>query len=324
MSSPIPTIVFGMEQRGPMPAEHGADPDAIMQALRRRMLLVAQFIQAVWVAQAQRMNVSNDGSYVRGISTDARIRTTFTQQGPDRMQATVEVTNTAPHARLVEDGHAAFHLPSRIRWFDPSLRVKHGKNGPYLHIPFRHYTPPEPGSGATNTAIRHQMPDEVYQRARRLARRVPTSGPVYAAGGFTTPDGHRHAGQMFQQAHTYRWQHDRPNQSRRLSHGTGSPVITVGPDGVAEGSHRGARGVAGGGVNPAWQANKYEGLMKTGPAGHTRYLTVRTITPQSKGWWIPARAGLGIRRMVLLTLRHGEGARRLQAMLGDSLIEEVR
>jgi len=320
----IPRIVFGMEQRGVVPPT--ADASDVMQVLRRRMLLVSEYIRAVWNQRALDMGMTDTGSYIRGISAEARIRTTYQQNGPTSMRATVEVTNTCPHAKIVEDGHRAFHLPSRIRWFDPSLNVKHGKKGPYLHIPFRHYTSTEAGNekGGTNTAVRQQMPDDVYRKAIRLRRRVAVSGPVYGPGTYTAPNGSLHSGMLFRQAHLYQWRGS-SRARKRLSHGSDTPQITVGPDGTAVESQRSARGVAGakGATNPAWGGSKYDGLMKTGPSGHTRYLTVRTITPTSPGWWIPARHGRGIRRQVLLVLQYGEGARQLQDLIGGALIEEV-
>lgn len=321
---PIPLIRFGMQVNGSLPADHAIDHARVLQSFRERLLLVGEYIRSVWAARAQQLQISDSGDYIRGITTDARIETTF-RETETAIHATVEITNTSRHAVIVEDGHSAFHLPSRIRWFDPTLRVKRGKTGnPYLHIPFRHYTTPKPGSGPTNTATRHQMPEEVYQRAKRLARVVPMRrGPIYGASGFTDPQGRRHAGQMFQQADMYSVS---GRGRRRLTHGKGTPTITVGPNGVAMQAQRGRRGVAGarGASNPPWQSSKYEGLMKTGPARHTRYLTVRTITPDSVGWWIPARHGTGVRRQVLMVLRHGEGARRLRELLRSAVVQEIR
>jgi hypothetical protein len=51
-------------------------------------------------------------------------------------------------------------------------------------------------------------------------------------------------------------------------------------------------------VNPAWQSSKFSGLLKSGPKGHSEYTTIRTITPNSPGWNIPAKQGLGVARMV--------------------------
>ena len=47
-------------------------------------------------------------------------------------------------------------------------------------------------------------------------------------------------------------------------------------------------------VNPAWGSSKFDGMFKAGSPGHAQYMTIRTITPNSPGWNIPAQAGLYI------------------------------
>ena len=330
-----PILRVRLEREGRGPGDRLPSRQMLIDALRRRMILVAEFVRSVWAHRAMQ-TVSDTGAYVRGITTEGRVEITFEESGEDRIRATLLVTNTAKHARIVEDGHSAFHLPDRINWSDPMLRIKRGRTGrPYMHIPFRHYTEAEAGdaSGPTRLRLRSMMPDHIYEMARALQRRVNRNmGPMYAAGGFRSSDGTEHRGQLFAQADLYRWHGARAGRDRRLQFGPSSPGVIVLPDGRAMVAHKGARLVTGGigkgpggtdAVNPAWQTNKYEGLMKTGAPGHTRYLTIRTITPDSPGWWIPSRHGHGIRRQVVMTLRHGKAADQLRKILGGAIIEEV-
>lgn len=299
----------------------GPDPAGILQAMERKALAAAQMAKALWVARAQQLNITDKGDYIRGIQEHGEIRRTFHASGSTSMEITYEIVNTAPHASIVEDGHSAFHLPSRVAWGDPSKRVKRTKDGrPYLHIPFRHSTGGAPG--ATHSAVRTQMPPAIYKQATQLRRRVGTrTGPLYSAGGFRSPSGRQHAGQMFQAADTYRWQGSGP---KRMSH-TPGPGIHVSRSGVGVEAQRGPRGVSGriGGqnvTNPGWKSSKYHGLMKTGPKGHSSYMTIRTMTPDSPGWNIPARAGHGVVRQVAMAMRSGPGAERLRQLLISTVV----
>ena len=64
-------------------------------------------------------------------------------------------------------------------------------------------------------------------------------------------------------------------------------------------------------LNPTWKSSRFHGLFKTGPAKHTQYMTVRTVTPNSKGWNIPAQAGRFIAAAVASEIRTSPEAERL-------------
>lgn len=285
---------------------------AMLRAVADQMMIVAQFVKQLWVARAQQMGISDSGEYVRGIAEQGEIRRVYERSTLTDIEVQLQIVNTAKHASIVEDGHAAFHLPSKIRWGDPGKRVKQGKNGPYMHIPFRHSTPAAAASGPTHTALRTQMPTDIYAKAKNLKRTIPNNvGPLYAAGGTG-----RHTGQMFHQADTYQ-------RGGRLSHDAAG--IQVSPNGQGVEARRGARAVAGRidgrqPVNPAWRSSKYAGMMKTGAPGHTRYMTIRTITPNSPGWNIPAQGGRGVARQVAHAVTHGQAGRQISELLRKAIL----
>src|SRR5262249_25111523 len=75
----------------------------------------------------------------------------------------VSVINPSDNASFVEEGHAGFHLPSRIR--DWTI----GKDGRrYKRVMFQHGVPAAAGGGVSTTRSRMQMPPAVYARARQL------------------------------------------------------------------------------------------------------------------------------------------------------------
>ncbi len=211
------------------------------------------------------------------------------------------IENTWPVAVFFEDGRAAFHLPSRIDWSGP--KVKRTKKGtPYMHIPFGHRpfaTEKEMTRAGYTTATRKQlMPADITAAAKNLRPREPLkAGPQYDAQG------------QYLQADLYRWG-GRPGQPTRLPEGTGDGPIVIGPDGKPQNRNdrRGPTQVAGRIrgrpiTNPGWVSSRYSGLFKTGGQGHEHYMTIRTITPNSQGWNIPAMPGLGIARKVSADLR---------------------
>jgi hypothetical protein len=103
------------------------------------------------------------------------------------------VANTAPYAKALEDGRAGFHLPSAIDWGAAQGRgtAKVSKAGRrYLRVPFRHYTPGGAAGGLSSGRGRAMMPASVHRdaltalrgdRTRREARdaaaRLAEAGP---------------------------------------------------------------------------------------------------------------------------------------------------
>ena len=286
---PLPALHFLIEVDAIEVFDDTYDGTRVIQALRRGAMNAANLIQGVWVTRAQALGLRNTGlqSYVGGIQKAARIEIVSEQMTfdpkPDQggqdvswYEIVVEVTNTCPHAQIVEEGHAAFHLPSKINWAGPN--VKHTKKGtPYLSIPFRHrqYQTEKQADigGATRMALRAMMPEAIHKEARKLSFTRPMrAGRQYdAQGRYTAKD-------------RYHW-------GGRLNRSGASTGFHVSPGGTVVGERRGEHSVAPGMVNPAWKSSKFHGMFKSGTKGHPQYMTIRTITPDSPGWNIPALAG---------------------------------
>lgn len=268
----------------------GVPLEDVTRALRRGALAGAEIAKGIWIAGAQAALGQTSGEYIRGIKVNGEIRIVSQTLTPDTFEMVLEIVNTAPHASIVEDGHAAFHLPSVVSW--NTSRVKTSKDGTrYLHIAFRHTAfasaAKREAQGYTTAAIKAMMPSHIYAEAKKLAfttRRF--EGPIHSAGG------------QFQQA-------DRYNYGNRLDRSHTRPAIIMGGPGAPNAGgpgepgfeeHRGARQVgrdAKGNplVNPAWQTSRFHGMMRTGGPGHTSYTTIRTMTDKSLGWNIPAQSG---------------------------------
>jgi hypothetical protein len=281
-------------------------------ALRAVLDTAAQFAKALWYQRAQDLGIRDSGAYLAGIQ-DAQIRVVEETGSSGEMEVVFEITNTAPHAAIVEDGHPAFHLPDKINWNAGDGRIKRTAEGtPYLHIPFRHAAfadgSSRVSSGLTVSTLRRMMPAEVYAAAKRLSYTTQTSGPRFRAGAG--------GGQQFVAAGSYTRSGDRA----RYEDPTPGPRLVAGAE-TAERwrSSRTVQGRSAEGArltNPAWATARYQGLFKAGTKGHASYMTVRTLTPQSAGWSIPAQLGHGVARQVAYMLNSGGPAgQRFQDLL---------
>lgn len=271
----------------------------VAQALRVASFRTAELVRNTWVSVAQELMPAATGDYLSGISVDGRIDV----QGPvsdpnaDWYETMITVTNTSKHASIVEDGNAAYSLPQAIRW-GSTPKVKYTNKGtPYLTIPFRHRAHQSPAqqatSGMTMASRRSMMPAEVYGQAKKLA---PSSG--------------MNAGRQYDAQGRYRAA-DRYQWGGRLTHNVG----------IGKEARRGPRQVeasASGEAlsNPSWSASRWDGMVKMkGGKNHTAYLTFRIITPNSKGWRIPARAGMKIAQRVLQNIESGELGRAIATIV---------
>lgn len=309
------------------------DIDAAMQAFRTAATLAGEFIRGVWLQVAGAMDIRGGFSgagattYLQGIRS-AVVSIESETIGTNHAEIVIVLQNTSPHAGLVEEGHAAFSLVRAIDWGSTTGRIKRGKNGPYLHIPFRHTTYQSPAqaddSGMTYASRKAMMPRDVTLAARKLAATIRhNAGPVYRHQ-VTMVNGVAHASRQFVQADRYTW----GDRLRR----PGSTAIAVAPAGVdhtgrpfavALQERRGARNVgrdASGRMlkNPAWQTGRFDNLFRTSqPGGGSTYMTIRTITPNSRGWNIPAMVGRHVAKRVATALQSGVGAAELQRILSE-------
>jgi len=222
----------------------------------------AEIIRGSLVVVAQDRQVRGTGEYVRGWQSDGVVQVTKDVAFGTQIEIVVTMTNTSPHASIVEDGHAAYRLPEKIDW-NRAPRVKRNKDGdPYLHIPirWRAYATQEQieAQGLTPATVRRMLPEDVYKETLELGHVTPKRvGPIYRDG--------KGGKRQFVQADRYKYPKRKPH---RLT-GTKDP--------------------------------RHEGLMRTGTPGHTQLLTILTLTPESKGWLIPAQEGKHIVRDVMAT-----------------------
>ena len=285
------------------------DLDALRRALKTVMRTAADFAKAVWYQRAQDLNIRRSGAYLQGIQ-QAQINPVSESITADNVTSVYEVVNQAPHARIIEDGHPAFSLAAAIDWSSRNGRIKRTSKGvPYLHIPFGHAAYASPAQrvqqGLTVATLRSMMPADVYRDAKKLA----STTSLKAGPQFRTDSGGL---QQFVQA-------DRYKTGGRLGQVEGGPRFTAGAETTE--TWRSSRTVTGRTAsgarltNPAWQTGRTSGLFRTGPKGHSKYLTIRTITPHSDGWNIPAAPGYGVARQVAQVLNGGAGHARFQALL---------
>jgi hypothetical protein len=179
------------------------------------------------------------------------------------------VANTAPYAKVLEDGHGGYHLPSHIKWGE-SARAKTTKDGRrYLTIPFRHFTPGAAAGGLSTRRMAAMMPQDVYRdaltalRGERTKRAQAALGRLAQAGTrLSRPYGH----------HARTDARFPPALLQRAIKQEGKPGYT-------------------------WRSRTYEGLRRyeqrnplTGSKSST-YLTFRTLTEDSVGWYIPPHPG---------------------------------
>lgn len=280
----------------------GAPLARAIMALERGAMLGAQFAQGMWIRFAQEADVRETGAYIRGIQADGAIQVVKepAQTGGEQItdwEIVIEITNSAPHASIVEEGHGAFHLPSVINWGAGGGRIKRSKDGrAYLHIPFKHgaHVSPEEAAekGYTRAQIKRMMPAEIHREAKKLANIIRRhEGPIHSQGGqFIAADRYRTEGRGRSRLDR---RHTRPGDvvGGVVEH-RGATTVGKSPEGFAL-------------VNPAWKSSKYHGLFKSGPPGHEQYMTIRTMTQDSHGWNIPAQKGHFLAKHVAAALQNG-------------------
>jgi len=295
------------------PLDMDIDAGRLAVAIERGALLAGEYVKQVWGIAALELGAFDTGEYRNGITDEGRIEIMRTPAGGTAVGIDLIVTNTAPHASIVEEGHGAFRLAVKIDWGNTGGSIKVSASGrPYLHIPFRHTVPGQPVGGMTKSASKAQMPQSVYQQAKRQIWRVANNtGVVRGPGG------------QFRQRDTYRTESFGQTGAARMTRGDTSTAFKPDPHtGQLVQERRAARVVAPGArgrdmVNPEWKSSRFEGMIKTGSPGHARYLTIRTLTPDSAGWNIPAMMGYYVASRTAAALDSGPelGDLFVQAML---------
>lgn len=159
----------------------------------------------------------------------------------------VAIVSPDEYGDYLERGHAGFHLATQWGARGGQWKVS-AKGTLYARVPFRARTPGGVSGGLSTGRTRAMMPGAVYQQAVGLGKgRLTGFGDLYKLS--------------------------RPYQMFRASGQTMPPQLKRE-------------------VGYTWRSSAYEGLFRATtvtPAGgrHTQYMTIRTITPDSPGWWIP-------------------------------------
>ena len=214
------------------------------------------------------------------------------------------VRNHAPHADVLERGHGGFHLPSRIDWGAAIAKgTAHvGKRGvPYLRIAFRHGTPGAATGGIGSGRARTAMPDDVYRDALTALR------------GDRTRQAARDAAARLAQAGTHL---SRPYATMAAG-SSGRTAALLHALAARARTEEGQPGYT-------WRARTYQGLMRkeqvsptTGKRSGT-YLTVRTLTQDSTGWFIPPAPGFHFAERTAALVRD-----RVRELVGEAARADV-
>ncbi len=327
---PVPPVRLALDVSGDPLGSADIAEAHVRKALQRAAFEGAEMVRATWVAVAQGLGLSSTGSYINGINASGNVSVAMTESGPD-LTASVAITNTAQNADIIENGHGAYSLPQAIRW-GQTPRQKRFKDGtPYLVIPFRHgayrSVDEQVSGGTTPQGIRRMMPQSVYSQAKRLA---PTErenvGPQYRNGQFVAADRYRWGGRLSDPRRVGETveRYGRKDTPRAQAMGQ-KTSIDARRDARVVGVDRDGNALH----NPAWTASRWSGMVRVkGGRGHTEYLTFRIITPKSKGWRIPARAGYGIVAKLTQNLEGGTLGRTLaeltQEYVGEAIAEVLR
>lgn len=319
MSQSFPGYVIGVD----LPRVEDGAPVQFL-ALRAAVFQAGQLIKAAWLhaADGQIVNRSN-GDYIAGLRGAGSFRYPL-----DGDRFAVGVFNVARHAAVIEDGHPAFNLATAIDWGN-TPKSKPTKAGSwYIVIPFRHYTPPRAGEGATVSRFKKSMPGAVHRVAKKLEpgehmtfydrASHETVADVTAGRHGAIKLGERRLGPGRPDDHPLgpsprgRYLHVTSPAARsaafagrtEVDAGGGKVVVRHPGQVKSPASHQahiqhwkdtGKNGPEPSAARKEWSI--YEGMIKSGAKGHTQYMTFRVITPRSN-WWIPARRGLKVAEAV--------------------------
>jgi len=293
----------------------GAVPANISMANTERAVQeVGSFLQVEWAKLARSELGAKGGSYINGINADGAVEYPF--EG-DRLS--ISISNSAPHAWVIENGHPAFNLAERIDWGKIEEKLTKD-NTPWkrklIFVPFRHFTPPRAGEGATPSRTKQSMPKSIYDIAKGMSfNRERMTFKTHLPSRVTNVVRDKHRGVKAVRGFGPQGGKLTSVRSPALQSAHGQPRAKTAASYAAAVDH--ARKT---GRNPPSTHHKapfYEHLRKTGRHGHTQYMTWRAIHEESI-WMIPARPAL---RLAQRTLEMHEAAiqRKFQAAFAEDV-----
>jgi len=287
----LPAIQFNLESEG-MELLEVPEMEMITRALRRGTMMAAEAVRKLWIEIAmEEPHFRGSGAYLQGLRGEGTVKVEKEPTVNGRyFEMVVSVINTAKHAQIIEEGHGAFHLPSKINWnrTDGSIKRSEKTGKPYLSIPLKHRAYVSQATaekrGYLPSTLKAMMPQQIHKQAKALGFTTRLrEGPIHnKKGQFVAAD---------------RYGHPADPAQRRLTRDPGRTGFKTTKQGEHYEERRSERTIgrdrSGALTNPEWKTSKWSGLFRTGSTGHSGFMTIRTITPDSKGWNIPAQPGYG-------------------------------
>jgi hypothetical protein len=232
-------------------------------ALRAAIAAAPDLIRDAWLAAGAPHN--DQGGYLAALNEQGALQYPYLGN-----PLTFAVVNPTPQAAWIEEGRMGFHLPAH--WGRGTGKWKIGKSGRrYAHVVFRHRTPVQAAGGSTPGRRRMAMPAQIASLASQLVDGARLSMAAVSEAletGRSVPrrmrPGAPLGGDLFKQGKSY-------DYYRELFPGSVPDYLPSGYD---------------------WASSPFEGLrhrIKPTPEGgfQSTYDTVRTITPDSEGFFIP-------------------------------------
>lgn len=219
-------------------------------AMRDAMVGAGEAIIYAWRQLVTEAGQIDTGEYLRRLTPQEALRYPYGDP------LTVAIVNTAPHAGFLEYGRAGFHLPSHWR------KWKTGKTGhQYAHVAFRIRTPKGDGSGGVSSSRGRPgvtMPGPLYTRVLERLRVAGDRIKTADLRKIGRPPGDYTNVRQTKSYHYYR------------------QIFGDFPSKLS-------------GPGYTWKTGQYEGMFFAGThaGSHGQYYTIRTITPDSPGWFIP-------------------------------------
>ena len=238
-----------------------------------------KMIQQEWLNMADQSFAHPSGAYARGIEEGM-----IYPFGKDRLS--VAVINQSPHAKYVEEGTSPYDMKQMLLTSNQVRISKEGKR--YMIIPMKHQTP---GNEATGPA----MPRSVYNIAKNLVA-------TQTVGSYKTPS-IQTRGLSLKEKVLF-GQTNKPlavsasgaPMAVRSSYLWGGKVAGMGDLGRRTQLNAGLRipGAEKQPVDYTWKSSPYENMYKMAQAGHTQYITFRTMSEVSPGWIRPGMPAMRI------------------------------
>lgn len=256
-----------------------ADTEALQtpdeEVMARGTRRTAMYVRDVWYGAVQGNMLPGmsrpvkDDEYAQSLQTGEAI------QLPGPWEALV--ISTYAGVSRIENGYPPFDIKPGLL---ASPNAREGKNGPYMNVPFRHFTPDE--EAPFGDRVHGQtMPPEVYREAKEMEPYQPGGGGGRIAGGELETWGQR--GKLLEHYLT-------PAQQAGLRKEKGL--------------------LAGQTLSYEWQTGLYAGMVRVAMTyeqkTQSQYMTWRRVSRKSDpaSWWHPGQSPNPVIRAVAQEAQH--------------------